>query len=166
MSLLPSWLSDLNFELSWLFGRTDSAWSPGKRNHSRLGDFADAERLADLQQRLELAAVTRRLDGQRFRRYVNHLAAKQVHRFDDLAAGSRVGADLDQRQLTRHRVVVVLLDDLDDVDELVELLGDLLERGALRGDHDGHPRHVLLLGGADSQRLDVEPAPREQRRHP
>src|SRR6185437_3143274 len=82
------------------------------------------------------------------------------------ATGTGVGAHLDQRELARHRVVVVLLDDLDDVDQLVELLGDLLERGLLGGHHDGHPRHVLLLGGTHRQRLDVETAPREQRRDP
>ena len=63
------------------------------------------------------------------------------------------------------RIVLVLLDDLDHVDQLVELLGDLFERRLVDADHDGHPRHVLLLGGADRERLDVVAAPREQRCH-
>jgi hypothetical protein len=68
-----------------------------------------------------------------------------------LAAGPRVGPHFDQRKLAGHRVLFLLLDDFDDVDEFVELLGDLLEREVLDGDDDRHPRHVLLLGGADGK---------------
>src|SRR5262249_37741531 len=38
-----------------------------------------------------------------------------------------------------------------------------LERRLVDADHDGHPRHVLLLGGTDGEGLDVVAAPREQR---
>jgi hypothetical protein len=39
-----------------------------------------------------------------------------------------VGPDLDQEQLALHRLPRLELDDLEHVDQLVELLGDLLER--------------------------------------
>src|SRR5699024_9239387 len=92
--------------------------------------------------------------------------AEMVVSLDVLSAAGGVGADLAPRDLAGVRVVGFLLDDLDDVDQLVELLGDLLQRGVLHRDDDRHPRDVLGLGGADGQRLDVETAPGEQRRHP
>src|SRR6188472_3044900 len=76
----------------------------------------------------------------------------------------RVGAHLHQQQLALHRLRRLELDDLDDVHELVELLGHLLEREVLDGDDDRHPRDARLLGGAHRERGDVEPAAGEQPR--
>src|SRR5690606_32107372 len=60
----------------------------------------------------------------------------------------------------------VQLDDLQDVDQLVELLGDLLQRQVGDVHHDRHPGDLRVLGDADRERLDVEAAPGEQRRDP
>ena len=53
-----------------------------------------------------------------------------------------------------------------DVDELVDLLLDLLERVLRAVDAEGDARHAGALGRADRQRLDVEAAAREHRRDP
>ena len=56
--------------------------------------------------------------------------------------------------------------DLDHVDELVKLLGHLVDRvdGAVERERD--PRDVGILGRADRERVDVEPAAAEQARDP
>ena len=72
------------------------------------------------------------------------------------------GLHRDEHELALDRLVGVQLGDLDHRDQLVELLGDLLERRRLGVDHDRHPAEPLVLGRADRERHDVEPAPREQ----
>ena len=73
-----------------------------------------------------------------------------------------VGGDLEQRQLARDRVGRLEVADLQDVDELVQLLGDLVDRVQRTVERQRDPRQVLVVGRADGQRVDVEAAPREQ----
>src|SRR5215207_3264107 len=54
------------------------------------------------------------------------------------------------------------LDDLEHVDQLVELLGDLLQGPLGAVDHDRHAAAARVLGGPDGQAVDVEAAPAEQ----
>jgi hypothetical protein len=56
----------------------------------------------------------------------------------------------------------VELDDLEHLDELVELLGHLLQRQLLDVDDDGHAGDLGVLGRADGEGVDVEAAPGEQ----
>ena len=56
--------------------------------------------------------------------------------------------------------------DAQDVDELVHLLLDLLERVLRAVDAERDPRDVRALGRADGEALDVEAAPREHGRDP
>ena len=69
-------------------------------------------------------------------------------------------------QLALHRGLRLELDDLEHLDELVELLGHLLQRQVLDVDDDGHPGDVRVLGLAHRERVDVEPAAGEQRGDP
>jgi hypothetical protein len=54
-------------------------------------------------------------------------------------------------KLTLHGVLLLQLDDLEDVDELVELLGDLFERAALDADQDRDAGDLRVLGGTDRE---------------
>src|SRR5204863_7282025 len=54
------------------------------------------------------------------------------------------------------------LADLDHVDELEQLLGDLLERCRLDVDDDRDAAEPLVVGGSDGQRVDVESPPCEE----
>ena len=56
--------------------------------------------------------------------------------------------------------------DLDHVDELVQLLGDLVDRVRRAVDRERDARDRRVVGRADRQRVDVEAAPREQARDP
>ena len=82
----------------------------------------------------------------------------------DLAAHLGGRLDRHQHELALDRLVGVQLGDLDHRDQLVELLGDLLERRRLGVDDDRHPAEALVLGGAHCEGHDVEPASREQAR--
>ena len=72
--------------------------------------------------------------------------------------------DLDQRELALDRLVRLELADAQDVDELVHLLLDLLERVLLAVDAQRDPRDVVALGRADREALDVVAAAREHAR--
>src|SRR5439155_16502142 len=69
-------------------------------------------------------------------------------------------------QLALDRRARLELDDLQHVDQLVQLLGDLLERVLLAIHHDGDAGDLLVLGGPDGEGIDVEAPPREQPRDP
>src|SRR5690606_15827202 len=58
------------------------------------------------------------------------------------------------------------VDDLDDVDELVQLLLDLLQRPRIAGGHDDHAGQPGFLARSDGDAVDVEAAPAEQAGHP
>src|SRR5262249_34977140 len=57
------------------------------------------------------------------------------------------------------------IDDLDHVDQLVQLLGDLLDHLVRARGDDRHARQRRVLGRGHGQRLDVVAARREQPRH-
>ena len=98
-----------------------------------------------------MSALPIDLDGHRVGRDVDDLGPEQLDGVEHLAAGVGVGPDLDQQQLAVDRGRAVELDDLDHLDQLVELLGDLLERGVLDVDDDRHPGDLGVLGRADRE---------------
>ena len=57
------------------------------------------------------------------------------------------------------------VDDFDDLDQAVQVLGDLLDDFVGAGGHDGHARQRCVFGRRDRQALDVVAARREQRDH-
>ena len=61
-----------------------------------------------------------------------------------------------------HRLCRVKLDDLDHVDQLVELLGDLLEGLVFDIHHNRDPGQALDLAMADGEAFNVEAAAGEQ----
>jgi hypothetical protein len=73
-----------------------------------------------------------------------------------------VGPHLDHQQLALHRGVPLELDDLEDVNQLVELLRDLLERQLSHVHHHGDPGDLRVLRRADCERVDVERSAREE----
>src|SRR5271166_7125675 len=135
-------------------------------HHPRLHELLDPERLEHLDQRVELLPVPGRLHRDHVERDVHHLGAEQVDGFEHPRPALRVGPDLDQDQLALHRGARLELDDLQHVDQLVQLLGDLLERMLFAVDSDRDPGDLLVLGGPDREGIDVEVAAREQPRDP
>src|SRR3984957_21217478 len=103
-----------------------------------------------------------RLNRHRVERDVNDVRTEERDRLKYLRPAVGVGPDLDQHELALYGLRWLKLDDLDDVDQLVELLGHLLQRMFLAVHHDSHPGDLLVLGGPDREGLDVETAPGEQ----
>ena len=83
-----------------------------------------------------MSAGAGRLDGEAVLAHVDDLRTKHVRDLDDLVATLRWCVDLEQHELAIDRLARVEVLDLDDVDELVQLLGDLLERRVGRAHHD------------------------------
>ena len=97
-------------------------------------------------------------------RDVDDLAAEDLADLHDLRALRAVGGDLEERELAGDRVARLEVADLQDVDELVQLLGDLVDRVQRAVDGQRDAREALVVGRPDRERVDVEPAPREQAR--
>ena len=76
----------------------------------------------------------------------------------DLRPCRRVRLELVDDVRTTHRGLGFELDDLDDVDELVQLLGDLLQGNIVDVDDHSDPRELIVLGHADGEAVDDESA--------
>ena len=116
------------------------------------------------QERVELLAGAGQLDRVALVGDVEDAAAEDVGEPLHLVAVLARRAHLDEHQLALDVVALGQVDDLHHLDQLVQLLGDLLDDvvGA-RGD-DRHPRHRRVLGRRHGQRLDVVAARGEQAR--
>ncbi len=95
---------------------------------------------------------------------VDDACAEHVGERDELGPAVGRRRHLHEQQLALDRVVAAELVDLEHVDQLVQLLDDLIDRGLRAVDADRDARAILALGGPDRQALDVEAAPREEPR--
>src|SRR5438132_1021537 len=80
-----------------------------------------------LQERVELLAGARELDGIALVGDVEDTAAEDVREPLHLVAVLARGAHLDEHQLALDVIAIGKIDDLDDFYQLVQLLGDLLD---------------------------------------
>src|ERR671911_311628 len=140
----------------------DALAATGQGDPAGAGQLADAVALEQLEHGLDLGRAAGGLDGEGVGGDVDDLGPEHLGQLDDLVADRRVGLDLDQDQLALHRPVRLQLDDLEHVDQLVELLGDLLQGPLGAVDDDRHAAAARVLGRPDGQAVDVEPAPAEQ----
>src|SRR5690625_397606 len=132
------------------------AGAPADRDGAGLDDLANAVRLQRGEQRLQLAVRAGRLDRHGVRGDVDDVRPEQLDDLQDGGAGGVVRPHLDEQELALDGDVRLQLDDLDDVDQLVQLLGHLLQR-QLRGvDDHRDPGDLRVLGGADGEGVDVE----------
>src|SRR5215207_4897353 len=146
----------------WLVG--DALAAAGQGDPAGAGQLADAVGVEQLEHGLDLGRAAGGLDGQGVGADVDDLGPEHLGQLDDLVADRRVGLDLDQDQLPLHRPVRLQLDDLEHVDQLIELLGDLLEGTLGAVDHDRHAAAARVLGRSHGQAVDVEAAPAEHPR--
>src|SRR5699024_11142943 len=94
--------------------------------------------------------------------HIDDVGAEQFDSLDYRCAGGCIGANLDQDVVALGGLLWVKFNDFDDVDQFIELFGDLFESVALRFDDHRHPGQALDLRWADSQRFNVECTAGEQ----
>ena len=111
---------------------------------------------------LDLVGAARHLDRQRAPGDVDDLRPEDLGELHDLGAALDRGGDLEQRHLAGDRLARLHVPDLDHVDQLVELLGHLVDRVDRAVDGQGDPRDLGVLGRADGEGVDVEAAAAEQ----
>src|SRR6476620_2832840 len=124
------WPGRTAYALWWTLGGSgaaeaavgDRARPAPHRDHPRLDELLDAERLEDVEEGAQLVGVAGRLDDDGVGRHVDDLGLEELDRVDDLAAGGRVGAHLDEQDLALHRRVRVELDDLEHLMSLLSCL--------------------------------------------
>src|SRR4051812_49413410 len=113
-------------------------------------------------ERVDLLRRARDLDRQRAARDVDDLPLEDLGELHDVAAVLHGSLDPEQRHLPGDRLIGLHVADLHHVHQLVELLGDLIDRvdGAVQG--QGDPRDVGVLRRADGEGVDVEAAAGEE----
>src|SRR5208282_5954632 len=136
------------------------------RDLARSHHFLDTERAHDRDKRLDLFGVAGQLDGDCARTDIDHVGAKRGYNRVELGARALVHRDLDDHHLALDRLDVLEVGNLDDRDELVELLGDLLDDLVVAGgyQHDSRDCRIERIL-VDGQRLDVKAAAGKQTSH-
>src|SRR5712692_7830418 len=117
-----------------------------------LDDRALVERLDE---RVELAAVAGELDGVGVVGDVDDPAPEDVGHALHVLALLLAGAYFDQHELALDVLGLRQVDHLHHLDQLVQLLGDLLDHVLGAGRDDGHARHRRIFGRRHGERLDV-----------
>jgi hypothetical protein len=121
------------------------------------------ERTVDgAQERVELGAVPGQLQRVAGIGHVDDAAAEDVDQALEFLAVGADRARLDQHHLALDVRPLGQVLELDHVDQLVQLLGDLLDDRVVAARDQGHARQARILGRRDRQRLDVVAARREQ----
>src|SRR3954469_417265 len=134
------------------------------RDLARAHHLDHPERADHLLEGVDLVGRARDLHDQRLAGDVDDLAAEDLDRLEHLGALTAVGGDLEQRQLAGDRALGLEVADLDHVDELVQLLGDLVDRVQRAVERQRDARDVVVVRRADGERVDVEAASREESR--
>src|SRR3972149_3469853 len=123
-----------------------------------------------LDESVQFRAVAGELDGVGVVRDVDDAAAEDVGHALHVLAVLLPGAHLDEHQLALDVLGLGKIDHLHHVDQLVELLGDLLDHVLGAGGDDGHARQRRILRRRDGERFDVVAArgkqPRDARQRP
>src|SRR5881628_3496495 len=151
-------------------------YTPGLRGcladrFARDGDAAcpdqllDAQRLEQVDARLDLPDVSGDLDRIGGRRRIHHLATEDVGDAQGFGAVLLPRVDLDQRRFALDEFALVQVHYLDDVDDLVELLDDLLDDLVVAPCYDRHHGHARVQRRRHGQGLDIVAAPAEQVGH-
>src|SRR6478672_6075609 len=139
-----------------------AAADAGHAGADRLQDRGPVERF---QEGVELLGGAGQLDGVGLVGDVDDAPAEDVRDALEFLAVLAGGADLHEHELALDVLALREVDHLHHVDQLVQLLGDLLDDLVAAGGDDGHARHRRVLGGRDGERLDVVAARREKPRH-
>ena len=90
------------------------------------------------------------------------MGAEEVDDLKHIGPRGVVRRDLDEQELALDGRGRIQLDDLQDVDELVQLLGHLLDRKLGGVHHDGHAGNARVLGLSDGEGMDVEGSARKK----
>src|SRR3954454_18991966 len=132
------------------------------RNLSRANYFNQAVGADHPLEGLDLVGGAGHLDRHRPPRHVDDFGPEDLGELDDLGAVLNCGGDLEEGHLPRHRLFRLHVADLQHVDELVQLLGHLVDRvdGAVEG--EGDPRDGRVVGRSDGEGVDVEAATGEE----
>src|SRR5439155_21412444 len=125
-------------------------------------DLADADRLQQLDQRVDLVLGAGQLHDVGAARDVDDLAAEDVDDVHHFTAGPLVGIHLDEYVLALEVLRAREVGELDDRDQLVELLLDLLEHLVVAARDERDPGHAWVHRLGDGQALDVEAASAEK----
>src|SRR5450759_3138962 len=131
-------------------------------DRARAHDLEDAQRLQQLEERFELVVGADHAQRERAAIHVDDLGLEDLGDLQRLGAFVALAGDPHQQELGGDGVVGVEVADLDHVDELVQLLGDLVHGVLVAVDDDGDAREPGVLAEAHRQALDVEAAAREQ----
>src|SRR3989339_744069 len=138
----------------------------GHGDGPRTDNFLNADGPQDVNHRLELAGLAGNLHHITFWPDVNNLAPEDIDYPQNLGPGVRLGLYPNQGHLPLHIIMLTHISDLDNVNELMKLLGDLLNDSILAGSHQGQAGNILLKGLGHGEAFNVEAPAAEKACYP
>lgn len=129
--------------------RNAALFGAGEGDFSRAGEVADAEVSHEGEELGDFAFGAGDFDGEFFRLHIDDLGTENIANLHDVAACLRVGVHTQEDEFAVHVLFVAEILHADDIDQLLELFGDLLEHLIVTADLNGHARSGGIEGGAD-----------------
>src|SRR5258706_8937125 len=148
----------------WGASRLEDPLAAADAGYTRTHRFKNRGSVERFQESIELLGGAGELDRVGLVGDVDDSSAKDVRGALDFLAILAGGAHLDEHELPLDVLALGKVDDLDHVDELIQLLGDLLDHVVGAGGDDRHARKRLVLGRSDREGLDVVAARGEKAR--
>src|SRR5690554_1748266 len=135
--------------------QAENFFATGDAGHTGAHHFQHARRAYSLDKAIKLAAVAGQLNGINRAGYVDNLAPEDIHGALDFRTLGTGCLQLDQHQLTLDVGTFGQVYQLDHFNQLVQLLGDLLDNLVGTAGGDGQARQGLVFGRRHGQRFDV-----------
>src|SRR5660398_211292 len=144
--------------LRYLFSRSHC-------HHPRPHQLHGAEGLQHPQHGIHLVLRTSDLNHHRGTGNIHYLGSEDFHNLHDLRPSLLICRDLDQDQLPLDRRGLLQVRDLDDIHQLMQLLGHLLYGLIFPVHRYGHARYLGIMCLSHGKAVNIEPAPRKQSRY-
>ncbi len=126
------------------------------RQIARTAQLQNSEFLDQTQKRGNLTFVAGQFRDQIVMPNADDLRPEQFADLNQLRAIIRSCLDFHENQLTRNRLSLLEIMDLYDVDQLLQLLGDLVQNGIVAPHDRRYARDLRVVGRRDIERVDIE----------
>ena len=134
----------------------------GKKRLTLEGELAgareldNAERLKQAKEGVDFRFVAGDFADERVGGEIDDLGAKHIRDLQQLSAGARVCANLNEHELAGDGLALAKVSDLNDVNQFTKLLGAQVECGLVALEDNRDARERSIVRGCDVKRIDIE----------
>jgi hypothetical protein len=132
----------------------------------RSDNLADAEWAEQFNEGINFVGTASDLNGHGVGADIYDGCPEDFHELNDMGTLLQFAVDFNESQFPLNNIFARVVLNFDDINQFVQLLGDLLNGVIIATNNDGHARCFRVVGGADGEALNVVAPSREQASNP